>query len=291
MSRHLKLNTHCKSRANTVQPVLCDPEELEVLLLEQGHGVADALREDRLEVGPKRRVRVPAGQVRLGRVRDGRARVPEHRRPLLDLLEEVLREERRVAVQSQARVSATVHHTTSTVQGQREQGAERRRRDVRSSVPNLHLRTRTRKPRERIKHALRPLLARQYQLALPALRVPRVVRLAGEREAPERDARVDDARPEHVRVRAREHARHHRARGRADGEDARWVDAPVRDCEARGGRDALRVSAAVVRERRVGGDVPAGAGMRLLMFVRAVMSNKAREGCKDGLTEEGKSTT
>ena len=53
----------------------------------------------------------------------------------------------------------------------------------------------------------------------------------------------------------------------------------------------MRVSAAVVCERRVGGDVPAGAGMRLLMFVRAVMSNKAREGCKDGLTEEGKRTT
>ena len=60
--------------------------------------MADPLRKDRLEVGAERRVRIPAREVRLRRVRDRRARVPEHRRPLLDLLEEVLREERRVAI-------------------------------------------------------------------------------------------------------------------------------------------------------------------------------------------------
>ena len=68
-------------------------EELEILLLEQRHRMADPLRKDRLEVGAERRVRVPAREVRLRRVRDRRARVPEHRRPLLDFLEEVLREE------------------------------------------------------------------------------------------------------------------------------------------------------------------------------------------------------
>ena len=133
----------------------------------------------------------------------------------------------------------------------------------RGPVPDLHLRARPTEARERIEHALRPLLTRQHQVALRALLVPRVARLSRKREAPERDARVHDARAEDVRVRAREDARHHRARGRARGEDARGVDAPVHEREARGGGDPQRVAAAVVRERRGGGDVPARAGVGL----------------------------
>ena len=132
-------------------------------------------------------------------------------------------------------------------------------------MPDLHLRARPTEARERIEHPLRPLLARQNQLPLRALLVPRVVRLAGQREAPERDARVDDPRAEDVRVRAREDARHHRARGRACGEDARGVDVPVGERKARGGGDAERVAAAVVRERCRGGDVPARPGVGLGM--------------------------
>ena len=59
--------------------------------------MADPLRKNRLEIGTERRVRVAAREVRLRRVRDRRARVPEHRRPLLHLLEEVLWEQCRVA--------------------------------------------------------------------------------------------------------------------------------------------------------------------------------------------------
>lgn len=76
---------------------LRDTEELEVLLLVERHGVADALGEDRLELGAERGVVVAAREAGRGRVRDGRARVPEHGRPLLHLLVEVLRRERRVA--------------------------------------------------------------------------------------------------------------------------------------------------------------------------------------------------
>lgn len=64
--------------------------------------MADALGEDRLELGAERGVVVVAREAGRGRVRDGRARVPEHARPLLHLLVEVLRRERRVAA-SQAR--------------------------------------------------------------------------------------------------------------------------------------------------------------------------------------------
>ena len=73
-------------------------------------------------------------------------------------------------------------------------------------MPNLHLRTRTRKPRERIKHALRPLLTGEHELALRALRVPAVLWLSGEGEAPVGNTRVDDARLEEIWVCAREHA-------------------------------------------------------------------------------------
>ena len=76
---------------------LRNAQELEVLLLEERDGVADALGEDRLEVGAVGRVRVATGQVGLGDVGDGVARVAEDRRPLLDLLEEILGVERRVA--------------------------------------------------------------------------------------------------------------------------------------------------------------------------------------------------
>jgi hypothetical protein len=63
--------------------------------------VADALGEDRLEVRAKGRVGVARRQVRLRDVRNGRRGVVEDGRPLLDLLEEVLRVQRRVTVQRQ----------------------------------------------------------------------------------------------------------------------------------------------------------------------------------------------
>lgn len=75
---------------------LGEAEELEVLLLEERDSVPDALREDRLEVRAECRVRVARGEERLRHIRERRARVPEDSRPLLDLLEEVLREQRRV---------------------------------------------------------------------------------------------------------------------------------------------------------------------------------------------------
>lgn len=75
---------------------LGDPQELQVLLLEQRDRVANALGKNRLEVGAVRRVRVPAREIRLGHVRDGRAGVPEDGRPLLDRLVEVLRIEGRI---------------------------------------------------------------------------------------------------------------------------------------------------------------------------------------------------
>ena len=60
--------------------------------------MADALGQDRMEVRAERRVRVTGGEERLRHVADGRGRVVEDGRPLLDLLVEVLREERGVAV-------------------------------------------------------------------------------------------------------------------------------------------------------------------------------------------------
>ena len=75
---------------------LRETEELQVLLLEERHRVPDALREDRLEVRAESRVRVARGEERLRHVRERRARVPKDGRPLLDLLKEVLREQRRV---------------------------------------------------------------------------------------------------------------------------------------------------------------------------------------------------
>ena len=108
-----------------------------------------------------------------------------------------------------------------------------------------------------------PLLASQDELALRALRVPAVLRLAGDGKAAKRDTRVDDARLENVGVCTSEHAGHHRARGRADCEDAVRVNAPVRDRVACRRRDPEGVAAAIVRERLVRGNVPAGAGVRL----------------------------
>ena len=73
-------------------------EELEVLLLERRNRVPDTLREDGLETRAKGGVRVTGWQVRLADVRNGRGGVIEDGCPLLDLLEEVLRVERGVAV-------------------------------------------------------------------------------------------------------------------------------------------------------------------------------------------------
>ncbi len=151
-------------------------------------------------------------------------------------------------------------------------------------MPDLNLRTLSREARERIEHALRPLLSREDELSLRALRRERVHRLAGGREAVERNARVDDTGLEDVGVRTGEHVGHHRARGRADCEDAVGVDAPISDGEAHGGDDAKGVAASVVLERRVGGDVPAGAGVRL----RAT-GESGRPQAESGLTEDGKS--
>ena len=96
-------------------------------------------------------------------------------------------------------------------------------------MPDLHLRARTSVARVRGVHAVRPLFASQDELTLRTLGVPAVVRLAGEREAAVRHARVDNARLEDVGVCAGEDARHHRAGGGADGEDAVRINAPVGD--------------------------------------------------------------
>ena len=96
-------------------------------------------------------------------------------------------------------------------------------------MPNLHLRARPGVARVRGVHAVCPLFAGQDELALRTLGVPAVVRLAGEREAAVRHARVDNARLEDVGVCAGEDARHHRAGGGADGEDAVRINAPVGD--------------------------------------------------------------
>ena len=77
---------------------LRDTEELQVLLLKERHRVPDALREDRLEIRAKRRVRVSRREERLGHVRERRARIPEDSRPLFDLFKKVLREQRRVTI-------------------------------------------------------------------------------------------------------------------------------------------------------------------------------------------------
>lgn len=131
------------------------------------------------------------------------------------------------------------------------------------SVPHLHPRALASIAGERIVHLLRPLLPGEDSLAVRALRVPRAARLAGDGEAPERHARVDDAALEEVGVRAREDVREHRAGGGADGEDPARVDAPVLQRVPHGGGDAEGVAAAVVLERLVGGDVPAAAGAGL----------------------------
>ena len=108
-----------------------------------------------------------------------------------------------------------------------------------------------------------PLSTSEDKLSLRALRVPRIVGLAGERKAAEGDTRVDNSRLEDVRVCARKHTRHHCTRRSANSEDAVRVDTPVANGEASSISDAQRVTATVVRERLVGGDVPASAGVRL----------------------------
>lgn len=120
---------------------LRDAEEFEVLLLEQRDGVADVLREDRLEHRAERGVRVSAREVRLGHVRDRRARVVEHRGPLLDLLPEVLRVERGVTMDGY--VSACSSGTIDV-----------REKNVHGAVPDLHLRARAGVARERVVHLL-----------------------------------------------------------------------------------------------------------------------------------------
>ena len=55
--------------------------------------MADSLGKDSLEVRAERRVRVATRESGFGDVGDGRAWVAEDGRPLLDFLEEVLREE------------------------------------------------------------------------------------------------------------------------------------------------------------------------------------------------------
>ena len=93
----MRLSQTCESKLK-----LRDAEELEVLLFEEGHSMPNALGEDCLEVRTKRRVRVARREERLGHIRERRARVPEDSRPLLDLLEEVLRVERGVTIKVQS---------------------------------------------------------------------------------------------------------------------------------------------------------------------------------------------
>ena len=104
-------------------------------------------------------------------------------------------------------------------------------------MPHLHLRTRPRVARVRGVHAVGPLLARQDKLALRTLRIPAVVRLAGEGEATVCHAGVDDACFEDIGVCTREDTGHHRAGGGTDGEDAVRVNAPVSDGVPGRGRD------------------------------------------------------
>lgn len=77
-------------------------------------------------------------------------------------------------------------------------------------MPDLHLGASPGVARERVEHALCPLLTSQNELTLRALRVPAILRLARQGEAGERYARVDDSALEDVGVRAGEDVGHHR---------------------------------------------------------------------------------
>ena len=104
-----------------------------------------------------------------------------------------------------------------------------------------------------------PLLRSQDQLTLRALTVPCI----GSLEASVRNTRVKRSSLEDIGVSTHEDVSHHGTGGGTSSEDVCSVDAPVGDRVADGGDDAKRVAATVVRESRVGGDVPAGAGVGL----------------------------
>ena len=70
---------------------LCNAKELEVLCLESWDSVANTLSKNSLEAGTVRGVRVSGRKIALTDIGDWRRWVIEDGRPLLDLLEEVLR--------------------------------------------------------------------------------------------------------------------------------------------------------------------------------------------------------
>ena len=86
------------------------PEEPQHIVRLLGHRVPHALRKDRLKVGPVGRARVPRQRV-IRRVRARALGVAEDVGPLLDLLVEVLRVERRVPAITQSAPRVTPHPT------------------------------------------------------------------------------------------------------------------------------------------------------------------------------------
>lgn len=79
-----------------------------------------------------------------------------------------------------------------------------------------------------------------------------------------RHSREAGAGLEHVRVRAEQDTGHHRAGTRACHVDVRCGHAPVCDSVANGRNNTERITAAVVRERRVGRNIPARSRARCL---------------------------
>ena len=73
--------------------ILCDTQELKVLLFKERHGVSNSCSKNSLEIGTECSVVVVAAEVGLCDVRERSRWVVEDCRPLLDFLEEVLREE------------------------------------------------------------------------------------------------------------------------------------------------------------------------------------------------------
>ena len=73
--------------------ILCDTQELKVLLFKERHGVSNSRSKNSLEIRSERSVVVIATEVGLCDVRERSRWVVEDSRPLLDFLEEVLREE------------------------------------------------------------------------------------------------------------------------------------------------------------------------------------------------------
>jgi len=124
-------------------------------------------------------------------------------------------------------------------------------------MPQLHARPASRIPRIASANSIAPRLRRLTALPRRALRIPH----AGPREAAVGHTGKGGAGGEKVRVRARQHVRHHGAGAGAGHEDAGGVGAVLLDRVADHACDAEGVAAGIVRQSRGAVDVPAVAGV------------------------------